>query len=226
MLGLVHGPSNLSFPGVHRAIVPRRRKSAAELLCARFIRQMRSAPQGLPAGATPCLVYTGPRRPSAPIERILVELQHYLTILKDRWIAALVAAVVVLAAVIGFTFLQTPEYQATNRVFVQTQAGSSVADLSSGVNFASQQITSYADVAKTPLVLDPVIEELDLGISSQELATQITTTVPPETLILEITVTDEDPAQAAAIANATSESLRERVAEQISPQITIRPPRI
>lgn len=142
-----------------------------------------------------------------------MELQHYLTILRDRWISAVVAAAVVLGAVIAFTALQTPEYQSTNRVFVQTQAGSSVADLSSGVNFASQQITSYADVATTPLVLDPVIKELGLDTSPAALAGQISTTVPPETLILEITVTDEDPAQAAAIANAVSESLTARVSE-------------
>ncbi len=155
----------------------------------------------------------GPARPKTPIERTPVELQHYLTILRDRWISALVAALAVLGAVLGFTYLQTPEYQATNRVFVQTQAGSSIADLSSGVNFASQQITSYADVAKTPLVLDPVIEELGLDVTSRQLASQITTTVPPETLILEITATSEAPEVAAAIANATSESLREKVAE-------------
>ena len=140
-----------------------------------------------------------------------MELQQYLTMLRDRWVLALITALLVLAAVAGFTFLQTPQYQATNRVFVQTQAGSSVADLNSGVNFASQQITSYADVATSPLVLDPVIEELDLDMSTQALAAQISTTVPPETLILELTATDDDPAQAAAIANATSESLRVQV---------------
>lgn len=141
-----------------------------------------------------------------------MELQHYLTILRDRWISALVTALLVLGAVVAFTLLQTPEYQATNRVFVQTQAGNSVADLNSGANFASQQITSYADVATTPLVLDPVIDELGLDTTAHELASRISTTVPPETLILEITVTDDDPAQAAAIANATSKSLREQVA--------------
>lgn len=131
--------------------------------------------------------------------------------LRDRWISALVTTAVVFGAVTAFTLLQAPEYQATNRVFVQTQAGSNVADLSSGVNFASQQITSYADVATTPLVLDPVIEKLELDTTAQELAPQINTTVPPDTLILEITATDTDPARAAAIANATSESLRAEV---------------
>lgn len=140
-----------------------------------------------------------------------MELQHYLKILQDRWGLALITAMLMLAAVAGFTFLQTPQYQATNRVFVQTQTGSSVADLNSGVSFASQQIISYADVARSPLVLDPVIEELDLDTSAQELASQISTAVPPETLILELTATDDDPARAAAIANATSESLRLQV---------------
>lgn len=142
-----------------------------------------------------------------------MELQHYLTILRDRWIPALVAAVLLLGAVVGFTLLQTPQYQAINRVFVQTQAGSTVAELNNGVNFASQQITSYADVATTPLVLDPVIEELGLEVTARELATRISTTVPPDTLILEITATDEDPVQAAAIANATSKSLRTEVSD-------------
>lgn len=142
-----------------------------------------------------------------------MELQNYLSILRDRWITALLTAVLVFGAVAAFTFLQTPEYQATNRVFVQTQAGSNVADLNSGVNFASQQITSYADVATTPLVLDPVIDELGLDVTAQQLAAQISTTVPPETLILEIIATDTDPAQAAAIANATSDSLQAQVSD-------------
>lgn len=142
-----------------------------------------------------------------------VELQNYLSILRDRWIPALIAALLVLGAVVGFTLLQTPTYQAKNRMFVQTQAGGSVLELNSGVIFAQQQITSYADLATTPLVLEPVIEELSLDSSPQDLASQISTSVPPETLILEIAASSEDPGQAAEIANATAESLRQTVSE-------------
>src|SRR5690625_5660729 len=48
----------------------------------------------------------------------------------------------------------------SNRIFVQARAGDGVVDLNGGVSFASQQISSYADLATTPYVLDPVIEEL------------------------------------------------------------------
>lgn len=146
-----------------------------------------------------------------------MELQQYLRILKDRWIAGFATAILVLAAVTGFTLVQTPTYEATNRVFVQTDAGSTVADLSSGVNFASQQITSYADLATTPLVLQPVVDELGLAISPSELASRISTSVPSETLILEITASAEDPALAAAIANATAESLQAQVTDLEAP---------
>lgn len=142
-----------------------------------------------------------------------VELQQYLNMLRERWVSALLTALLVLSAVATATLLQTPTYQSTNRMFVQTQAGSNIADLNSGVNFAGQQITSYADLATSPLVLDPVIEELSLDITALHLADDISTAVPPDTLILEITASSDDPAESAAIANATAASLQNAVSE-------------
>lgn len=152
-----------------------------------------------------------------------MELQNFLTILRERWIPALATAVLVMAAAVALTLLQTPTYQATNRVFVQTQAGNTISDLTSGVNFASQQIITYSDMATSPLVLDPVIEELGLDMSAQQLASRISTSIPEETLILEITATAEDPNQAVAIANATSASLQQSVTalEQVGSTSTV-----
>ncbi|MEJ6542244.1 polysaccharide biosynthesis tyrosine autokinase [Brachybacterium paraconglomeratum] len=146
-----------------------------------------------------------------------MELQQYLTILKERWSTAAIAAVLVLAVVSTLTLTRTPTYTATNRVFVQTEAGSSVSERSSGVNFASQQIITYADLARTPIVLDPVIEELGLDLTADELADRISTTIPEDTLIIDITASSVDPEVASAIANATSESLRTQVSSLEAP---------
>ncbi|WP_168165446.1 polysaccharide biosynthesis tyrosine autokinase, partial [Brachybacterium sp. HMSC06H03] len=146
-----------------------------------------------------------------------MELQQYLTILKERWSTAAIAAVLVLAVVSTLTLTRTPTYTATNRVFVQTEAGGSVSERSSGVNFASQQIITYADLAKTPIVLDPVIEELGLDLTADELADRISTTIPEDTLIIDITASSVDPEVASAIANATSESLRTQVSALEAP---------
>src|SRR5690625_7594156 len=111
----------------------------------------------------------------------------------------------------GITALQTPRFEATNRIFVQARAGDGVVDLNGGVSFASQQISSYADLATTPYVLDPVIEELGLAVTPVRLAEDITVTVPAATLILELTATSEDPDEAAAIAKIGRASCRARI---------------
>lgn len=140
-----------------------------------------------------------------------MELLHHLRSIRDRWRTGVVVALLIAAAVAAVTLLQTPEYQATNRVFVQAQAGSDVTDLNGGVDFASQQISSYADLATTPFVLDEVIADVGLDTSAAALAKDITVTVPEGTLIIEITATATDPGTAAAIADSTAGNLRDRV---------------
>jgi len=154
-----------------------------------------------------------PEQAAVPtMNRVDVELHQYLSSIRERWLSGLLVAVLVLVVVMGITALQTPRFEATNRIFVQARAGDGVVDLNGGVSFASQQISSYADLATTPYVLDPVIEELGLAVTPVRLAEDITVTVPAETLILEITASSEDPDEAAAIANSTAENLEDRVA--------------
>lgn len=141
-----------------------------------------------------------------------MELLHYLRSIRDRWRTGVVVALLIGAAVAAATLVQTPEYQATNRVFVQVQTGSDVTDLNGGVDFASQQISSYADLATTPFVLDEVITDVGLDTSAAALAKDITVSVPEGTLIIEITATATDPETAAAIADSTAGNLRDRVA--------------
>lgn len=137
--------------------------------------------------------------------------QRYLTILRERWLAALTTALIVMGAVIGATVLQRPEYEATTSIFVRTEAGSSVADRSVAADYARQQISTYSDLVATPLVLDPAIDTLGLPISARQLAGKITATVPEDTLLLTVTARAADPQGAADLANAVSDSLRNQI---------------
>src|SRR5699024_8619863 len=92
----------------------------------------------------------------------------------------------------------------TNRIFVQTDAGGTATDLSSGVNFASQQIISYADLATTPLVLEPVIEALELEVTAEELAERIRAEIPEDPLIIDVTAQSGDPAHGDIDASAAT----------------------
>lgn len=136
-----------------------------------------------------------------------MELRDYLEILRRRWVGATVVALSVLAAVSALTLLATPQYTATTRLFFSVQGSESVTDLAQGSTFAEKQMTSYAEVATSPLVLDPVIRELRLDTTADVLASSITAAVPTDTVILEISAVDPNRDRAREVANAVGSQL-------------------
>lgn len=146
-----------------------------------------------------------------------MELRDYLEILRRRWLGAMVVALAVLAAASALTLLSTPKYTATTRLFFSVQGSESVSDLAQGSTFAEKQMTSYAEVATSPLVLNPVIQELGLDTTADLLAGSITTLVPSDTVILEVSAVDPDPGRARDVANAVGNELSE-VAATLVPE--------
>lgn len=146
-----------------------------------------------------------------------MELREYVRVLRRRWVTGVICALVVFATVSAVTLLVTPKYTATTRLFFAVQGTESATDLAQGSTFAEKQMTSYAQVATSPLVLDPVINDLGLGESATDLARSVTATVPADTVILEVAVTGVDPQQATRIANAIGAEMT-TVAADLSPQ--------
>lgn len=142
-----------------------------------------------------------------------MELRDYLRVLRRNWILLLVLTVAGAAGGALYSLLQTPQYEATTKVFVSASSADSVADLNAGNSYTQQIVRSYAEVVTTGLVLDPVISQLGLDESTQELAEQVTATATLNTVIVDITVTDADPERAADIANALAGKLIDAVPE-------------
>ena len=91
-----------------------------------------------------------------------MELRDYIRILRKGWVLITVLALVGVAAAATFSIIKTPEYSASAKVFVSTQAGGTVSDLAQGNNFTQQRVKTYADLVSTPIVLLPVIASLKL----------------------------------------------------------------
>jgi capsular polysaccharide biosynthesis protein len=126
---------------------------------------------------------------------------------RRRALAALVAAAVVGGAG-GLTFaLVTPvTYTASGTLFVSS-SGSSAQLLGDQHRYTQQARDSWATLATTPIVLTPVISELQLDMSAAALAKRIQVTSPADTVLLEIGVTDPSARRAARIANAVQDRL-------------------
>lgn len=146
-----------------------------------------------------------------------MELRDYIRILRKGWILILTLTLVGLGAAAAYTIVKTPEYTASAKVFVSTQATDSVSELAQGNSFTQQRVKTYADLVSTPIVLLPVIARLDLKVTSDQLAQKISANVALNTTVIQIDATSADPVEAADIANATSLSLTGTVAELETP---------
>ncbi|NNC12951.1 polysaccharide biosynthesis tyrosine autokinase [Planctomonas sp. JC2975] len=140
-----------------------------------------------------------------------MELRDYLRVLRKQWILIVALVLVGIVAAAGYSLLVTPQYQASAKVFVSTQASDNVADLVQGNSFTQQRVQTYADLVNTPVVLAPVAARLGLKMTPDELSTHISASSPVNTTIIEITATSTKANQSAWIANQTAASLAKTV---------------
>ncbi|WP_245634509.1 polysaccharide biosynthesis tyrosine autokinase [Janibacter limosus] len=145
-------------------------------------------------------------------ERYGVELQDYLRILRKRWVTIVVTALVVLGLAALLSAVQTKQYTSSTQFFVSV-SGTDTAALQQGSTFTQQRVKSYAQLLKTPRALNPVIEQLGDDSTVSGLAGKISVTTPPDTVLLEVSVTDSSPDRAQRIATAIGETFPEVVSE-------------
>ncbi|SDB80381.1 capsular exopolysaccharide family [Raineyella antarctica] len=140
-----------------------------------------------------------------------MELRDYIAVLRKYWrsLTALVLLGVIAAAT--FNLLSTPIYTAKSALFFSVNGSGTASDLAQGTTFTAKQVESYVEVATSPLVLQPVITKLGLSETPADLAKRLTVTVPTNTAVIDIAVTDPSPQAAAAAADAVSGQLVETV---------------
>ncbi len=125
---------------------------------------------------------------------------------RRRWKTIVALFLVALVAAGAYSFLVTPQYESTARVFISTDVEDSSEAIAASL-VSSGRVSSYADLATSRAIMEKVIDELNLKESPEELADKIKAEVEPLTVIIDVTVHDPDPKVAQAIAKAHSEQL-------------------
>ena len=131
---------------------------------------------------------------------------------KRKFLIALVAIVTGVVAFAYSSFIVKPEYTSTTRIYVVNRnqgdkSGLTNQDLQAG----SYLVKDYREIILSQDVLEKVATDLKLDLPSKGLASKIKVTVPADTRIVSISVTDRAPEEASRIAN----SLREVAAQKI-----------
>lgn len=134
------------------------------------------------------------------------------TLWKRKLIIALVAIVTGAITFAYSSFIIKPEYTSTTRIYVVNRnqgdkTGLTNQDLQAG----SYLVKDYREIILSQDVLEKVVTDLKLNMSTKGLASKIQVTVPVDTRIVSISVKDKQPEEASRIAN----SLREVAAQKI-----------
>jgi len=140
-----------------------------------------------------------------------MDLRDYIRVLRKNWVMIIAITLVGVGAAAAYSLITTPKYESTSKVFVSTQTSNSVAELQQGSTFSQARVSTYVNLVSTQAVLVPVIGELGLETTSEQLAEQVTAAAALNTLIINITVQDSDPQLAAEIADAIAASLTDAV---------------
>ncbi|MDF3297631.1 polysaccharide biosynthesis tyrosine autokinase [Streptomyces tropicalis] len=133
-----------------------------------------------------------------------MDLHGFLKALVRRWPTVLLCLVPTVGAALAVTFLSAPVYEARTQLFVATRSGEDSAQLNQGQSFSQARVQSYAAIVPTRQVTEPVVKELGLHTTPEELASQITAVAPLNTVLIDIAVRDTVPERAARIANAVA----------------------
>ena len=122
-----------------------------------------------------------------------MDVHEYLGVLRRGVVFIVLGVLLGLLGGAAVQSMEGPSYQATTRDLVTNKTSGDLDDWLQASNFTQSRIASYVLVASSGLVLEPVIADLGLQTTVEDLARQITVTAPPDTFIIEITATAASP---------------------------------
>jgi receptor protein-tyrosine kinase len=119
--------------------------------------------------------------------------------------------------------LTTPLYQASTRLFVSTNSGSSIEEIYQGNRFSQERVISYTELIKGATVAQRTVDKLGLGISPGALQAKVSASAKRDTVLIDVRVLDESAVRARDIANTVSDEFVNFVRELETPEGGDRP---
>jgi capsular exopolysaccharide synthesis family protein len=138
-------------------------------------------------------------------------------VLRKRWYIVLIATILGGVGAFAASSTVTPVYHSTASLYFSLRTASSGSDINQGSAYTQAQMLSFARLATSSVVLDPVADELDGDLSTNQLRRLMSVTIPQNTVILDVRVGSTDPDRAALIANTVADSLIEAV-DAVAPE--------
>lgn len=148
-------------------------------------------------------------------EEIEIDLMEILMLLLHyAWMIAMAAVIVGGAAFAFSKFVITPTYESTTRILVLNRQDNSGGNLTySDLQLGSSLTKDYPELIQSRYVVEKVIDMFGLESTYEKFLSKIQVSTKSDSRIIDITITDPDPALAKEIADALRDIAAERIVE-------------
>jgi receptor protein-tyrosine kinase len=146
-----------------------------------------------------------------------VNLREVSNALRAAWWLPAAGLIAGAGAALLLSLLATPLYSSHTQLFVSTTDSNSTSEVFQGSQFSQQRVASYARLLGGNDLAGRVVERLGLEMTPAELAAEVVATTVPDTVLLEVTVTDASAQRAQEIAAAIGPEFTRLVTELETP---------
>jgi len=147
-------------------------------------------------------------------EMDVIDLREYIEIIRKRiWIILLITAVALTTSAIVSFFILQPIYETSTTMMVGKTKANETSVEYQDVLLSQKLVKTYGEIAMSRTVSSEVIKNLKLQLTPEELKEKVAVSPVGDTEIIMIRVSDNDPAQAAQIANNLAEVFKRHVVQ-------------
>ena len=144
-------------------------------------------------------------------DELEIDLWEIIRVLWSRAPVIILSGIVLaLVAIVGTKLFITPQYQSTTRMYVLAKQNNDTLT-NSDLQTSTLLTNDYAELIQSRTVTEAVIAQMNLDLTHEELLAKLEVTVPADTRILTISVTDPDPYMARDLANTIRDTASEHI---------------
>ena len=138
-------------------------------------------------------------------ESVEIDLRElFKVLLKRAWIVILCAVIVGTSVLVYTVNFVTPQYKANVTIYVNNNSGKDSSYISSSdLAVALRLVSTYVNIIQSNTVLEKVIAEAGMQLTTEQVRSMISAEVVGETEMFRVTVTTANPQMSADLANAT-----------------------
>lgn len=144
-----------------------------------------------------------------------ISLKELLGTIRKRLVMIVLITItaVLVAGVVSYFYL-TPIYQASTQILVnQATTDQTQYNISSDVQASVQLVNTYNVVIKSPAILQQVANNLNDGLTVEQINKEIMVTSETNSQVIDLSVNDKDANRAAEIANETANVFDAQIAK-------------